>query len=343
VSYIPEAVREFNFDRKLSAAGHKLLNQGKVRHTYSVPDLPYLMLSVATDRISINDFVLGSTIEKKGAVLTSTTVHWLISELTGISHHLVAYGTAIDKFLLPGAKKDPDLRSRTLVVRKLDMFDLECVGRGYITGSMYKEYRRIGFDQTGGMLWGHLLPPGLKDGSELPEAIFTPTTKAQTGHDEPLDWREVRKKYGLDPEMLTLHYYTIASRYARARGIILADTKFEFGTHGERALVLGDEVLTPDSSRFWDAGSYSESIEKGKTPTSHDKQYVRDYGKGIKTPFSDGKGAAIVGIGNLDPANPEHQQFVGSLTLPPEVSERTTGIYLGIHDKLTGRHLPAFA
>jgi phosphoribosylaminoimidazole-succinocarboxamide synthase len=201
------------------------------------------------------------------------------------------------------------LEGRSMLVRRLEMVDIECVARGYLAGSGWKEYR------TEGTVCGIRLPAGLMESSKLPQPIYTPATKAQTGHDENISFEEAARLAGLDVATrlrdLTLSIYSKASEYAATRGIILADTKFEFGFLGGE-LVLGDEVLTPDSSRFWPAGQYAP----GGPQPSFDKQYVRDY---LETLTWDKR----------PPAPP----------LPPEVAERTAAKYVEAYEKLTGKKL----
>jgi phosphoribosylaminoimidazole-succinocarboxamide synthase len=232
---------------------------GKVRELYQVDD-DHLLL-VASDRISAFDYVLSTTIPDKGRVLTAMSVFWF--DLLGGPNHLVS----ADDPRIPD-----EVRGRALLVRKLKMLPVECVARGYLTGSGLIDYQRDG------SVSGVVLPEGLTEASKLPEAIFTPSTKAEVGqHDEAIDFDAVRAEVGDDlAEKLrdaTVSIYTRAAEYAAGRGMILADTKFEFGLDEAGAIVLGDEVLTPDSSRYWDAAVY----EPGKVQPSFDKQLVRNW------------------------------------------------------------------
>ena len=241
--------------------GLEHLAAGKVRDMYAAPD--GLLLVVASDRISAYDQVLPTPIPDKGRVLTALSVWWFerLSDL--VPHHLVS----VDDPAIPAG-----WRGRAMLVRRLEMLPIECVARGYLTGSGLGSYR-----QTGAVC-GVPLPPGLVDGSRLPEPIFTPTTKAPVGaHDEAMTLREVEAVVG--PERaaqlreLTLAVYRRAAGIAAARGILLADTKLEFGLDAEGVLTLGDEVLTPDSSRWWPADHW----QPGRPQPSYDKQFVRDW------------------------------------------------------------------
>ncbi len=233
---------------------------GKVRELYAVDD--ELMLMVASDRISAYDHVLPNPIPDKGRVLTAMSVFWfeLLADL--VPSHIVA----VDDARIPA-----EVRGRALLVRRLDMLPVECVARGYLTGSALIDYRKTG------AVCGISLPPGLVEASRLPEPIFTPATKAEIGeHDENVDFEAVTLTVGAERaeqlRSLTLALYSRAADHATVRGLILADTKVEFGMLGN-AMVLGDEVLTPDSSRFWPADGY----QPGRVQPSFDKQFVRDW------------------------------------------------------------------
>jgi phosphoribosylaminoimidazole-succinocarboxamide synthase len=226
---------------------------GKVRELYELDDERILL--VATDRISVFDVVLPTEIPDKGKVLTGLSAYWFGLTRDVVPNHFLAVR--------------PD--GRSLECRRLTMLPLECVVRGYLAGSGWMEYL------AAGSVCGVELPPGLREAERLETPIFTPTTKAHTGHDEPLDRAGAAALAGADLarelERVSLELYQLAAEHAAARGIILADTKFEFGHDGEGRLVLGDEIFTPDSSRFWPADEY----EPGRTPPSFDKQFARDY------------------------------------------------------------------
>jgi len=278
------------------------VHSGKVRDLY-LTDTGHLLM-VASDRISAYDFVLASTIPDKGRVLTAMTVWWF-SQLDGIvANHLVSY----DDEIIPDA-----WRGRAMVCQKLDMIGVEAVARGYLAGSGLAEYR------AGGAVCGIGLPPGLVDGDRLPEPIFTPAAKAQLGeHDENISYADVAAREGeataRELRDLTLAIYARAAEIAAARGILLADTKFEFGRQPDTGeLLLGDEVLTPDSSRFWPADDY----RPGRPQPSFDKQYVRDW---LTSPASGWDRASD------QPPPP----------LPDDVVAATRQRYIEAYERLTG-------
>jgi phosphoribosylaminoimidazole-succinocarboxamide synthase len=284
--------------------GLKLYAKGKVRDVYSIEDR---LLIVATDRISAFDYILPTGIPDKGKVLTQLSVFWFefLREVVP-SHFLTA---KVEEYPAAARLFDAELEGRSMLVTRAKMVEIECVARGYLAGSGWKEYRETG------AVCGVPLPPGLNESSQLPEPIFTPATKAQSGHDENISFDAMVKIAGADLAArlrdLTLKIYTRAAEYARTKGIIIADTKFEFGmVKGE--LVLGDEVLTPDSSRFWPLDTY----EPGRAQNSYDKQFVRDYLERIKWP-------------KLPPAPP----------LPPDIADRTSEKYKEAYHALTGREL----
>jgi phosphoribosylaminoimidazole-succinocarboxamide synthase len=239
------------------------VGSGKVRELYALDDERLLL--VASDRISTFDVVLPTEIPDKGRVLTGLSAFWFARTSSIVPNHLL------------GLQAD----GRSSECRRLDMLPLECVVRGYITGSGWKDY------QATGATSGHTLPAGLRESDRLPEPIFTPSTKAAEGHDENIDLDQAGELVGSDRlqevERIALELYRFASEHALARGIIIADTKFEFGVDGEGQLVLADEAFTPDSSRFWPAAAY----EPGRAQPSFDKQFVRDYCESLgwdKTP-----------------------------------------------------------
>ncbi|HEX9254338.1 MAG TPA: phosphoribosylaminoimidazolesuccinocarboxamide synthase [Candidatus Angelobacter sp.] len=280
--------------------------RGKVRDLYS---LNGQLLFVATDRISAFDYVLATGIPEKGRVLTQLSLFWFDFLKDVVKNHLVTAN--VDQYPAPLKKYADDLRGRSMLVTKAQMIDIECVARGYLSGSGWKEYQ-----QTGAVC-GIKLPAGLKESDKLPEPIFTPATKALSGHDENISIEEMAKRTGKDLAEklrdLTLKIYTTAADYAAGRGIIIADTKFEFG-HTPQGLILADEVLTPDSSRFWPADKY----QPGKAQESFDKQFVRDYLEAIKW--------------NKQPPAP---------SLPEDVALKTSEKYIQAYKVLAGHELPA--
>lgn len=280
--------------------------RGKVRDLYS---LNGQLLFVATDRISAFDYVLATGIPEKGRVLTQLSLFWFDFLKDVVKNHLVT--ASVDQYPAPLKKYADDLRGRSMLVTKAQMIDIECVARGYLSGSGWKEYQ-----QTGAVC-GIKLPAGLKESDKLPEPIFTPATKALTGHDENISIEEMAKRTGKELAEklrdLTLKIYKTAADYAAGRGIIIADTKFEFGQTSQ-GLILADEVLTPDSSRFWPADKY----QPGKAQESFDKQFVRDYLEAIKW--------------NKQPPAP---------SLPEDVARKTSEKYIEAYKILAGQELPA--
>lgn len=252
---------------KIDAAmvGYPRIASGKVREIFDLGDR---LLLIASDRISAFDVVLPDGVPGKGIVLTQMSRFWFEQTAALVPGHLLPDQERImvDELRLP-----PELHLRSMVVRKLKPLAMECVARGYLAGSGWSSYRKDG------TVCGHKLPPGLGEAQQLPEPIFTPTTKATTGHDMPLDEAGARRLVGdavyEQTRRLTLEIYRLGHERARKAGIILADTKFEFGHDASGVLHLIDEVLTPDSSRFWEAATW----KIGGSPASYDKQFVRDY------------------------------------------------------------------
>jgi phosphoribosylaminoimidazole-succinocarboxamide synthase len=240
-------------------AGLPLIAKGKVREMYGLGEQ---LLMVASDRISTYDVVHPTRIPDKGKVLTGLSVFWFQMTSQIVANHLISVTDGV-----PG-----EVRGRALAVRKLEMLPVECVVRGYITGSGWKDY------QATGKVSGIELPAGLRESEQLPEPIFTPSTKADIGHDETIDLSTAAELVGDGALMgrvrdVSVELYSFAAEHARERGVILADTKFEFGLDENGELIVGDEVLTPDSSRYWPANTF----EVGRGQPSFDKQYVRDW------------------------------------------------------------------
>ncbi|HTS77579.1 MAG TPA: phosphoribosylaminoimidazolesuccinocarboxamide synthase [Bryobacteraceae bacterium] len=282
--------------------GLKLRGRGKVRDIYELGDR---LLIVATDRLSAFDVVLPSPIPDKGRVLTQLSLFWFDRLASVVSNHVIT-GENFGGELAPYAAS---LEGRAMLVRRTEALPIECVVRGYISGSGWKDYRKTG------SICGIPLPAGMRESDKLPEPIFTPSTKATTGHDENISFERTAELIGADLAAklrdLTLSIYKRAADYARARGIIIADTKFEFGIFDGK-ITLADEVLTPDSSRFWPADQYSP----GGPQPSYDKQYVRDYLESIHW--------------NKQPPAP---------ALPGEVAARTSEKYREAYRALTGKSL----
>ncbi len=289
---------------QLDLPGIKKVKSGKVREIFDLGDR---LLLVASDRISAFDVIMPNGIPNKGAVLTQISFFWFDRFASLVPNHLLAKADEpLPKNLQPFTDK---LARRTMIVKKAKPLAIECIVRGYLSGSGWKEYKK---SQT---VCGIKLPAGLTESAELPEPIFTPSTKAEAGHDENISFEEACKIVGKDlatqASELSLKIYKAGRDYARQRGIIIADTKFEFGL-SDGKLILIDEVLTPDSSRFWPADQY----QPGKGQPSFDKQFVRDY------------------LETLDwdktPPGP---------ALPDEVVAKTSAKYLDAYERLTGRKL----
>lgn len=277
---------------------------GKVRDVFDLGDK---LLMVVTDRISAFDVILPSGVPDKGKVLNQLSLFWM--EFLGMKNHLITAN--VDEYPEVLQPYKEDLRGRSMLVKKVKMVEVECIARGYLTGSGWKEYR------SAGTVNGEKLRAGYENASKLDEVLFTPTTKAAIGdHDEAINYDQTVGIVGAETaaklKEATISLYTRAAEYARERGIIIADTKFEFGMDDDGSLILADEVLTPDSSRFWPESSYAV----GSNPPSLDKQYVRDWLDSISF--------------NHQPPGPE---------LPDEVVARTREIYIKAYEDLSGRKI----
>jgi len=281
--------------------------QGKVRDIYEAGDD---LLLVATDRISAFDVVLPTPIPDKGRVLTGLSLYWFERTKEIVPNHVLTADAR--SFPEPYAAEAAELAGRATLVRRAEVIPVECVARGYITGSGWKDYQKTG------AVCGIPLPPGLVESERLPEPIFTPTTKAATGHDEPLTFEEtadlIGKGLAEKVKELTLSLYEFGAAHARERGIILADTKFEFGFTGGEVILI-DEVLTPDSSRFWPTDSY----EPGHGQPSFDKQYVRDW---------------------LDASGWDHEPPPPEL--PEDVVGQTAARYREAYERISGESFDAY-
>ena len=279
-------------------------SRGKVRDVYAAGDF---LVIVATDRLSAFDYILPTPIHDKGRVLTQLTIFWLDLIRDIVPNHFVS--ADVSEYPQPFRQYRDQLQGRSMLVKRANMLQVECVARGYVSGSGWKDYHKHG------SICGIPLPVGLRESDKLPEPIFTPATKAQSGHDENIPFDAVSAMIGADTaerlRSLTLRIYQRASEYAETRGIIIADTKFEFGFTGDQ-IVLADEVLTPDSSRFWPRETY----RPGGPQPSFDKQYVRDYLESIRW--------------NKQPPAPE---------LPPDVARKTSEKYREAYRVLTGKPL----
>jgi phosphoribosylaminoimidazole-succinocarboxamide synthase len=310
--------------------GFRRIHQGKVRDTYEVPDRFQksgcrVRLVIATDRVSVFDFPLDAEIPDKGEILVAMNIFWR-NAIEGIPHDLVAYGVGIDEYLPIELRNNPVLQRRATIIRELLMLPIEGVVRGYLTGSALKAYNKT----LPHVYCGHILPNGLSNWSKLETPLFTPTTKAEKGHDEPIDYREVRNRYGMEPERLSLELYGFGRIAAEKQGIIVVDTKFEFGMQGDLCF-LADEVLTPDSSRYLERSDFEASSREGRQPKSYDKQFVRDF-------------AASIGINGekLDPTDDEDRAHVFAQRIPAEIVNATSATYHEIFGKITGQSLLEF-
>jgi phosphoribosylaminoimidazole-succinocarboxamide synthase len=288
-------------ERVTTVADLELLARGKVRELYDLGDD---LLMVASDRISTYDVVHPTPIPDKGKVLTGLSAFWFDLTADVVDNHVLSYTDGV-----PG-----DVRGRGVRVRKLKMLPVECVVRGYITGSGWKDYKATG------KVSGLSLPEGLQESQQLPEPLYTPSTKAEVGHDEAIDFEQTVELIGdraLAEQVrdVTIAVYQRVASHARDHGVILADTKLEFGLDDGGNLVLGDEVCTPDSSRFWP----TEGYEPGRSQPSYDKQYVRDWASGT-------------GWDKSPPAPP----------IPDDVIARTRELYVEAYEKLTGEPFQAW-
>ncbi len=281
-----------------------LFHQGKVRDMYDLGDS---FLMVASDRLSAFDVVLPTPIPGKGKILNQLSLFWF--QHLGMKNHLIT--ADVEQYPAELQPYKEDLRGRSMLVKKVNMVEVECIARGYLTGSGWKEYK------AKGTVNGEKLRAGYENASKLDEVLFTPTTKAAIGdHDEAIDYEQTQRLLGADLAKAlkdaTIGLYTKAADYAATKGIIIADTKFEFGKDVDGSLILADECLTPDSSRFWPKSSY----KVGANPPSLDKQYVRDYLESINF--------------NKEPPGP---------VLPDEVIARTREIYVKAYEDLSGKRL----
>ena len=284
-----------------------LLHRGKVRDTYDLGD--GLLLMVATDRISAFDVVLPNGVPDKGLILSRMSAFWFQQTTHIVPNHLLGLANELADAMPQLASVPVELASRAMVVKRAQRIDIECIVRGYLAGSAWAEY------VAQGTIFGQPAPRGLREGNPLPEPLFTPTTKAEEGHDQNMTAQEVVALVGEERaqelEQISKRIYSHAHRYAQERGIIIADTKIEFGLLNGR-LILIDELLTPDSSRFWEVSEYSP----GKSQPNYDKQFVRDW---------------LTNSGwNREPPAPE---------LPPDIVEKTRQRYLEAYRRLTGSEL----
>ncbi len=294
-----------NIQTKIKLEGLTPIKEGKVRSLYDLGDK---LLLVATDRISAFDHIFNEGIPYKGEVLTTISSFWFNLTKDIIPNHVIS--TNVEEYPAELQPYAAILKGRSMLVKKTNVLPIECIVRGYIEGSGWKDYQKTG------TICGHQLPSGLKQCDKLPEILFTPSTKAEEGHDINISVSEMKKIVGEEQgkalEQASIAVYKKCAEYALSRGLILADTKFEFGIAENGQMLLIDEVLTPDSSRFWDAAQY----EPGRSQASFDKQFVREY---------------LESLGwNKEPPIP---------TLPAEIVNKTSEKYLEAYYKITGKKL----
>lgn len=332
---IPVQVYEDDRSRLLSGCLRRI-GRGKVRHSFGLTADSFAQY--AGDSISVFDVVLPATVNRKGESLTATTVFWMNEFFSRFPNHLLAYGSAIDAHLPDSLRDNPELQKRVLIVRKCTPFKVECVVRGYLTGTGLKDYNRTG------IVCGHRLPSGLHDGSQLPEPIFTPATKAETGHDENITEAQAGDIIGQSNIVLlrdwSLELYTEAAAYARQNGIIICDTKFEFGVDTDGAIQIIDEMLTFDSSRNWLVSDWEIAQRHQKAPKGYDKQPVRDYMDSLDTPFLDEVGQMLI-FSKFGPTV-KQEEWAHWQRIPEEVLDDASRRCVEVVEKLTRRPLEVF-
>lgn len=348
---VPVSLRQDKVSTMLSTAGLKRIHQGKVRDTYELPGNRLLVR--ASDRISIFDFVLNASINKKGEVLTALTHFWGTQVLANFCHHLVESGMENIEYAnaaLDYQKNDPKLKNLPieccLVVKNMreGLIPFEMIFRHYIGGSIYEEYLKTG--KAG----GQIIPSNLAKWAYLKNPLFTPSTKEEVGHDINVNadyFYEEMKKIGKAKEAqwavesLT-KAYKAAYDYAKERGVLILDTKFEIALRPSNGIIIIDEFLTPDSSRFVLEEEWKKAMKEKRDPAFLDKEPIREWGRTIETPFTDKDGNKIIGINKLDPENAKHLAFVHSIKVPNEVLENAEKRYLQIFETLTGFELKKY-
>ncbi|MDB5258909.1 MAG: purC [Candidatus Taylorbacteria bacterium] len=300
--------------------GLELIGRGKVRNSYKIPGHDDKMLVDVTNNISIFDFVLNAQVEGKGGILTAIN-HFLVTQVIkdACESDFIAAGAAIDEYLPAELRGNSELQRRATVVKRVNPPDVEDIVRFILTGTGWESY------QKDGTVCGHTLPAGLTDGSMLPYPIYTPSTKAEIGHDVHLTADSIAERYGTEREQLALKIARAIHKHAMKRGILMGDTKFEFSfTNGRLCLV--DERGTPDSSRYFDFEAYLEARKEGKLPPSLDKQFVRNYG-------------IEIGIKKRNPKVNEDVAWVHEQVIPNEILDKTSEIYRNIFWRLTGHSI----
>lgn len=337
---VPENLKDSKLSQYLIANGYSRIHQGKVRDTYAIPGNSKKLLVVATDRISIFDFVLNASVPQKGEVLTALTHFWMMNELSEFENHLVVseYSDFFNAAFDLREELMPELEvGRCLIVKNMKdkLYPFEMIFHHHIGGSVFKKY------QETGIAGGHELPKGLPKWSKLETPIFTPSTKEEVGHDINIDanyFLEKMNEQGFEEEARGVvetitKIYKKAYAFAEEKGILIIDTKLEVA-----GPTIVDEILTPDSSRFTLKKDWEKAMKEGRDPQFLDKQPVRDWGSTIETPFYK-NGNQIIGIGNLDPENSAHVWFVQNLVVPEKVIKDTTKRYLNLFEMITGIRL----
>lgn len=325
---IPAVVAKSDAMTNLLALGYVLLYQGKVGELYIVPGKPDQLLMVRSDRLSIFDFVLPCFVRNKGIVLVALTHYWLTQVFPDVPNHLLAWGADPERWVAAGWKMEDVVQlplERTLLIERGKIWPWEMIFRGHIGGSVWKQY------QQDGTVAGIQLTKGLSKWQMLEQPLFTPTTKAESGHDMAVsiaNYAATTGDAGTMISMVDLDLYKRAYDHAAARGLLVLDTKFENDEDGK----LVDEVLTPDSSRYTTSEDLVSAIAEGRDPIFYDKEPVRVWGRGVVTPWE-------TGIQNLDPETEEHLAFIADLTVPAEVIEDTEARYQDICQRITGREL----
>jgi len=290
-----------------------------------VPGKPDQLLMVRSDRLSIFDFVLPCFVQRKGVVLVALTHYWLTRVFSDVPNHLLAWGSEPESWEAAGWEMGDVLQllpERTMLVRRCEIWSYEMIYRGHIGGSVWKQYLEDG------TVAGERLPAGLSKWQQLEVPIFTPTTKAESGHDEAIALSDYASATGDTGAMLStmgLDLYVRAYAHAAERGLVLLDTKFEIGMDGR----VADEILTPDSSRYTTPEDLSAAIAEGRDPIFYDKEPVRDWGRGVKTRWG-------TGLQSLDPEDGDHLAFIADLEVPASVTEEAEARYMDICHRITG-------
>lgn len=328
MAVIPPKVVDSDFSTDLINRGYELAYRGKVGELYRAPGKAEQLLMVRSDRLSIFDFVLPVTVPYKGEVLIALTHFWLTQVFPDIPNHLLAWGTEEERWTTAGWKMDDVLKlplERTLLIKEADVWPWEMIFRHHVGGSVWKQY------QTDGTAGGNQIPAGLSKWQKLDSPIFTPTTKAESGHDVAVtvaDYAQETGDFGMMLSQICGDIYARAYEYAARRNLLVLDTKFEVSPDGE----FLDEVLTPDSSRYTTVEDLESAIAEGRDPVFYDKEPVRIWGRALETPWG-------TGLQSLDPTDDSHLDFVEELEVPAAVADDCSDRYLQIFEMITGYQL----